>query len=88
MLKLIRTHRWAVAISTAIALHLVFTLTAYAQIIDPGTMDSSVLIQLLLSKIQAGNWKAVAAIAAIGVVWALRKFGGRYLPFLKTESSE
>ena len=85
MLKLIRTHRWAVAISAAIALHLVFTLTVYAQVIDPGAMDPSVLIQLFFAKVQAGNWKAVAAIAAIGIVWALRKFGGRYIPFLKTD---
>ena len=84
MLKLIRTHRWVVAVSAAILLHLTFVLTAYAQVIDPSA-DPNALIQLFFAKIQAGNWKAVAALVAIGAVWALRKFGGRYIPFLKTD---
>ena len=84
MPRLIRTHRWAVAISSAIALHLVFTFTVFAQVIDP-SVDPSALLQLFLAKVQVGNWKAIAALVAIGAVWALRKFGGRYIPFLKTD---
>lgn len=74
MLKLIRM-RWSIAIASAVLLHVVFVCTAFAQVIDPSTMDPTQILQ----------WKAVAAILAIGAVWALRKFGGRYLPFLKTD---
>ena len=33
--------------------------------------------QMILDAINTGNWKAVAALVLIGVVWCLRKFGSR-----------
>ena len=85
MFKLIRRHRWAVAISTAVFLHLAFIFTAYAQVVDPSTMDPSALVQLFFAKVQTGDWKAAIALVVVAAVWAMRRWGGKKWPALKTD---
>lgn len=54
----------------------------------PDAVPSDVsLLEKAYERIKQGDldWKAIAAIALIGVVFVARRFGGKFVPFLQTD---
>lgn len=43
------------------------------------------LAKLIFGAVQTGNWKLVAALAVVALVWLARRVGGNYIPLLKTD---
>lgn len=51
---------------------------------DPGT-DPGGFFQSMVSAAKAGQWRLLAACFLVGLVWAARKWGSRFVPWLKTD---
>jgi hypothetical protein len=58
--------------------------TTTAAPIDPGTDPGGFLSQIATA-IGSRNWVLVAALAVLGVVWALRTWGARWVPWFGTD---
>jgi hypothetical protein len=56
---------------------------ALAQLADPGTDPSSFLLAIVKA-IQGGDWRGLAVLVAIGVTWAVKKYGAKAWPWLAT----
>lgn len=85
MLKPIRTHFKLILARVNFLFMLVFAVVAYAQVVDPTSMDPNALIQLVIACVKAGDWKAVVALAVVGFVWLVRKYGSLKFPALKSD---
>lgn len=85
MFNLIHAHVKLILARVTFLFMLVFAVVAYAQIMDPAGMDPNALFQLVLARIKAGDWKAVVALAVVGFVWLVRKYGALKFPVLKTD---
>lgn len=62
-------------------------LSALAQTI-PGSPENTGPSQwagLVLKAVQDKNWAMLVAVALTGLVWAVRRYGGNTLPWLKTD---
>lgn len=64
---------------------LLFPALALAQAVipDPGT-DVPAFLTAVLTALRGGDWKVVAALAMVGVIFILRKFGAKVIPWLAT----
>jgi hypothetical protein len=65
----------------------VFPVLALAQaagIPDPSNLEE--FAKLLFTAVSAGQWKLVAALALVALVWAVRRYGGKLWPWLLTDS--
>lgn len=74
-----------------VALYAAFALPALAQdvqvtppALDPGS-DPSGFAQVVWDAITAKNWRLLATLAAVGITWALRKYGGKVWPWTQTD---
>ena len=47
--------------------------------------DVEVFAKSVLGAVQSSNWRLLAALGVVGVVFALRKWGGKKWPFLATD---
>lgn len=43
------------------------------------------ILQMLLDAVKSGQWLLVGSLGLVVLVWALRQFGGKWMPFLKTD---
>lgn len=62
--------------------------TLQATPVDPtGKVDPDIdaLSRMFLSAAQTKNWQMLAALIVVGLVWGLRRFGGDFIPTLKTD---
>jgi hypothetical protein len=67
----------------------VFIVTAAATEAQMDGLDSpesaQTIIQLAFDAVSRGDARVVAALAAVGSVWALRRWGAQHLPWLATD---
>ena len=57
-----------------VVLAVIFPVLAFAQVVDPNADLNGFLAQVL-DAVKGGNWRLVAVLAAIGAIYALRRFG-------------
>jgi hypothetical protein len=60
-----------------------FPVLALAQLADPGADPSSFLLEIVKA-VQGGDWRGLAVLVAIGVTWAVKKWGAQLWPWLAT----
>lgn len=57
-------------------------LIALAQVTLPTEPDA--IAAAIISAISGGNWTMVFVLGLVGVIWVVRKFGSKLIPFLGT----
>ncbi|HSN91492.1 MAG TPA: hypothetical protein VLS93_09705 [Anaeromyxobacteraceae bacterium] len=62
---------------------LVLPVLVLAQVV-PSPDDPNAFIEAIVAAVQGGDWRAVAILAVIGVVALARRFGGAWVPWLRT----
>lgn len=61
-------------------------IVAFAQVAagDPTLPEITKVFAAFVAAIKAGQWPMVAVLALVAVVWGLRTFGGKWIPWLTT----
>lgn len=57
---------------------------AFAQDVPPTDFDPLQLLGAFVRAIQGGQWPVAAVLVLVGLVWAVRKFGIKWIPWLAT----
>lgn len=63
---------------------LALPIAAFAQTTGNPLPDITQVFAAFVLAIKAGQWPVVAVLTLVAVVWALRTFGGKWLPWLTT----
>ncbi len=57
---------------------------AFAQAAPPSPDDPTAFLQTIVAAVQGGQWRVVAVLGLVALVWVARRYGARYWPFLAT----
>ena len=55
-----------------------------AQGVPPSPDDLSAFFKAVVDAVQGGQWRVVAVLGVVALVWAAKKFGAKWLPVLAT----
>jgi hypothetical protein len=82
-----RLSAFAVAAIATIAAGIALPLPALAQApAVPDPSDLGAFLKQVVSAAAAGQWKILAGLAIVALVWAIRRYGAKVWPFLATDS--